>query len=212
MAIPKKQNRLVRTEQKQITRRKLIEATMEIIGSDGFSGVTMAKVAEQAGFSRGIGNFHFQSKEQLLLETLRACYFEFDAAWKKAIADAGPLPANQIASVIKTVLLPPIGDPKKTAIWLAFWGETSSRKTYLDICAVHDREWDDAVEDILAKMVDDDFNPHGMTLAAIAASLTAMMGGFWVESLLCADRYHAEDGIKSCMAFVKSYFPKFEMI
>jgi TetR/AcrR family transcriptional repressor of bet genes len=210
VAIRKKQNSLVRTEQKQITRQKLIEATMDIIGSDGFSGVKMAKVAEQAGFSRGIGNFHFQSKEQLLLETLRACYFEFDAAWKKAIADAGQLPANQITSVIKTVLLPPIGDPKKTAIWLAFWGETSSRKTYLDICAVHDREWDKAMEDILAKMVDDDFISHGMTLAAITRSLSAIMGGFWVDSLLSADTYRADDGISACLAFVKSFIPKFE--
>jgi hypothetical protein len=66
------------------------------------------------------------------------------------------------------------------------------------------------MEDILAQMVDDDFISHGMTLEAIAASLTAMMGGFWVESLLCADRYQAENGINACMAFVKSYFPKFE--
>ena len=43
---------------------------MEVIASEGLTGVTMAKVAEQAGLSRGIGNFHFQSKEQLLLETL----------------------------------------------------------------------------------------------------------------------------------------------
>ena len=38
---------MTRTEQKQQTRQKLIEATMAVIGSEGFSGVTMAKVAEK---------------------------------------------------------------------------------------------------------------------------------------------------------------------
>ena len=208
----KQTNTVTRVEQKQITRQKLIEATMEVIGREGFSGVTMAKVAERAGLSRGIGNFHFQSKEQLLLETLRANYFEFDAAWRKAIADAGPLPVDQITEVIKTILTPPIADPKKIAIWVAYWGEAPSRKTYLEICAAHDLEWDNALENILRKIVDKDFNSHNMSLAAIAQTLTAMMDGFWVESLIAADRYRAEDAIKACLAYLASFFPKFKAI
>ena len=170
----------------------------------------MAKVAEKANLSRGIGNFHFQSKEQLLLETLRTLYEEFDEGWKNAVVAAGPSPADQISAVIVTTLTPPIGDTGKVAIWLAYWGEAPSRKTYLDICEVHDHEWDNAVEEILRKMVDDRFNSHGMTLAAIAESLTAMMDGFWVESLIAADRYRAEDAIKACFAYLKSFFPGFE--
>ena len=210
MVVRKQKNNLSRIEQKQLTRQKLIEATMEVIATEGFSGVTMAKVAEGAGLSRGIGNFHFQSKEQLLLETLRANYFEFDAAWRKAIAEAGPSPVDQITAVIETILTPPIGDPKKVAIWLAYWGEAPSRKTYLDICAAHDREWDNAIENILQQMVDKGFNSHGMSMAAIAESLTAMMDGFWVESLIAADRYRAKDGIKACFAYLASFFHEFE--
>jgi TetR/AcrR family transcriptional repressor of bet genes len=212
MVTRNQKNSLTRVEQKQLTRQKLIEATMKVIAEQGFSGVTMAKVAERAGLSRGIGNFHFQSKEQLLLETLRANYFEFDAAWRKAIADAGPSPVDQITEVIKTILTPPIADPNKIAIWVAYWGEAPSRRTYLEICAAHDLEWDTALENILQKIVDKDFNSHNMSLAAIAQTLTAMMDGFWVESLIAADRYCAEDGIKACFAFLNSFFPKFKAI
>ena len=204
------QSGITRAEKKQQTRQKLIEATMEVIASEGFSGVTMAKVAERASLSRGIGNFHFQSKEQLLLETLRTLYSEFDEGWRNAVAEAGSSPFNQISAMITTTLTPPIGDTKKVAIWLAYWGEAPSRKTYLDICEVHDHEWDNAIEEILRKMVDDRFNSHGMTLAAIAESLTAMMDGFWVESLIAAGRYRAEDAIKACYAFLASFFPEFK--
>ncbi|CAB1081521.1 hypothetical protein D1AOALGA4SA_9171 [Olavius algarvensis Delta 1 endosymbiont] len=200
---------MTRVEQKRQTRQKLIEATMAVIASEGFSGVTMAKVAETAGLSRGIGNFHFQSKEQLLLETLRALYEEFDDGWRNAVAAAGPLPTDQLKDLIKTTLNPPIADFKKVAVWLAYWGEAPSRKQYLEICAAHDREWDAAVENIFKQMVDHNFNSRGMSLAKIAQSLTAMMDGFWVEYLIAGDRYTPEDAVMACFAYLASFFPEF---
>ena len=158
MASHSKTGLVTRAEQKQHTRQKLIEATMEVIASEGFSGVTMAKVAEKAGLSRGIGNFHFRSKEQLLLETLRRLYKEFDDGWRNAVADAGSSPVDQLKDLIKTTLNPPIADFKKVAVWLAYWGEAPSRKKYLEICAARDREWDAAVKNILRQLVDKKFN------------------------------------------------------
>jgi TetR/AcrR family transcriptional repressor of bet genes len=210
MAVNNKTSLITRAEQKQQTRQKLIEATMAVIASEGFSGVTMAKVAEKAGLSRGIGNFHFQSKEQLLLETLHTLYMEFEDGWRNAVADAGSSPVEQLKDLIKTTLNPPIAEYKKVAVWLAYWGEAPSRKKYLEICAARDCEWDAAVEDILRQLVDDEFNSHGMTLAKIAHSLTAMMDGFWVEYLIADGRYTPGDAVKACFAFLASFFPEFK--
>jgi TetR/AcrR family transcriptional repressor of bet genes len=210
MAVNNKTGIITRAKQKQQTRQKLIEATMAVIASEGFSGVTMAKVAEKAGLSRGIGNFHFQSKEQLLLETLHTLYMEFEDGWRNAVADAGSSPVEQLKDLIKTTLNPPIAEYKKVAVWLAYWGEAPSRKKYLEICAARDCEWDAAVEDILRQLVDDEFNSHGMTLAKIAHSLTAMMDGFWVEYLIADGRYTPDDAVKACFAFLASFFPEFK--
>ena len=210
MAVNNKTSLITRAEQKQQTRQKLIEATMAVIASEGFSGVTMAKVAEKAGLSRGIGNFHFQSKEQLLLETLHTLYMEFEDGWRNAVADAGSSPVEQLKDLIKTTLNPPIAEYKRVAVWLAYWGEAPSRKKYLEICAARDCEWDAAVEDILRQLVDDEFNSHGMTLAKIAHSLTAMMDGFWVEYLIADGRYTPGDAEKACFAFLASFFPEFK--
>lgn len=209
MAANSKTGFITRAEQKQQTRHRLLEATMEVIASEGLSGVTMAKVAEQTGLSRGIGNFHFQSKEQLLLETLRSTYQEFDKSWRYIVADDGRLPVEKLKAIVETTLMPPIANKKKLAVWLAFWGEAPSRKTYLEICAAHDLEWDTAVEDIIQKMVGDDFISHGMSLKKIAQSLTAMMDGFWVEYLIAGDRYTPRDAINACYAYLASFFPEF---
>jgi TetR/AcrR family transcriptional repressor of bet genes len=201
---------ITRAEQKLQTRQKLIEATMEVIASTGLSGVTMAKVAEQAGLSRGIGNFHFQSKEQLLLETLRTIYAEFDRSWRLIVADDSRQPAQKLKAVIERTLRPPIASKRKLAVWLAFWGEASSRKTYLEICATHDREWDAALEGIIRQMIGKGFDSHGMSPGKIAQSLTAMMDGMWVEFLIAGDRYTPDDAVKACFAFLASFFPKFD--
>jgi TetR/AcrR family transcriptional repressor of bet genes len=209
MAVNNKTGIITRAKQKQHTRQKLIEATMEVIASEGFSGVTMAKVAEKAGLSRGIGNFHFQSKEQLLLETLHTLYMEFEDGWRNAVANAGSSPVEQLRNLIKTTLTPPIADYKKVAVWLAYWGEAPSRKKYLEICAARDCEWDAAVKNILRQLVDEKFNSHGMTLGKIAQSLTAMMDGFWVEYLIADGRYTPDDAVKACFAFLASFSSEF---
>lgn len=210
MAANNKTGAGTRAEQKQQTRQRLLEATMEVIASQGLSGVTMAKVADQAGLSRGIGNFHFHSKEQLLLETLRTIYLEFDASWRQIVADDGRPPWEKLKSIVETTLKPPIARKKKLAVWLAFWGEASSRKTYLEICAAYDREWDAAIEAIMRKMAGDDFNHRGMSLGKIAQSLTAMMDGFWIEYLIAGERYTPRDAIRACYAYLASFFPEFE--
>ncbi|MEL0162594.1 MAG: TetR family transcriptional regulator, partial [Halieaceae bacterium] len=52
-------------------RQQLIGATIRCIAQHGLSAVTMQMVTREAGLSVGIANLHFQSKENLLRETLR---------------------------------------------------------------------------------------------------------------------------------------------
>ena len=49
-------------------RRLLIDATISAISEHGLSKVTLAKIAQIAGLTAGSVNFHFDSKELLLLE------------------------------------------------------------------------------------------------------------------------------------------------
>lgn len=111
-----------RSEQKLLTRQKLLDATIDIIATEGFAGVTMAKVAERTGLSRGIGNFHFHTKEQLMLEAFQMLYTEHEQAWRAIVDDDSRAPVQRLAHLVKTLLTPPLADHKKIAVWLAFWG------------------------------------------------------------------------------------------
>ena len=89
-----------RKASKETRRQQLIEATIDLLAKRGYSETTMADVADGAGLSRGIVNFHFESKEKLLVATLQYMADEYSQHWRaraaegrrrsgKAAADAG---------------------------------------------------------------------------------------------------------------------------
>lgn len=206
---PQKQP-MSRSEQKQITRRKLLNATIDIIAGEGLAGVTLAKVAERTGLSRGICNFHFETKEQLMLEALRMLYQEHEQAWREAMADHNESPAVRLRTLVETLLSPPIAEHKKLAVWMAFWGVTPHRQTYLEICANIDREYEAEVEGVIRQMSGGNESINGMSLKAIAVTLTSMIDGFWVNYLISPDCLAPKDAVNACMAFLSSFFPEFD--
>ena len=201
-----------RIERKKATRQKLIETTIDIIAKEGLSRVTLPKVAKNTGLSRGICNFHFRTKEQLLLETFQAVYQEHETAWKNALSDKEIPPVDRLSRFIRVLLIPPVADLKKVAIWLAYWGEAASRKTYLDLCSAMDREFEDAVVAVLRELPESAVAGYGMELQSIAVALTGMIDGFWVQYLIAPHRLSPENAVSACLAFLSSFFPQFREI
>ena len=62
---------MARKDIKDVRRAQLIEATIDSIAKYGFARTTLADVARQAKLSQGIVSFYFESKEELLIATLR---------------------------------------------------------------------------------------------------------------------------------------------
>lgn len=53
---------------------RILEAAERCIGQKGFQGATMQDIADEAGVSKALVHYHFQSKEQLLLEVQARAY------------------------------------------------------------------------------------------------------------------------------------------
>ncbi|MFK5953761.1 MAG: TetR family transcriptional regulator C-terminal domain-containing protein [Desulfobacterium sp.] len=198
---------LSRSAQKQITRQKLLDATVQIIAEEGIAGMTLAKVAQRTGLSRGICNFHFKTKKLLLLEAFRMLYAEHESAWRTILSDSGKSPEARLQALIRTLLTPPIADHTKLAVWLAFWGVPPHRRTYLEICEKLDREYETEVENLLRKMANGKKTINGMSLKAIAVTLTSMVDGFWVNYLISPGCLPQEDAVNACLNFLSSFYP-----
>lgn len=53
-------------DRSRATRRRLLEAAIDCLASVGWSGTTVAVVAERAGVSRGAAQHHFRTREELV--------------------------------------------------------------------------------------------------------------------------------------------------
>lgn len=55
-----------RQDRSRATRRRLLEAAIDCLASEGWAGTTVAVVAERAGVSRGAAQHHFRTREELV--------------------------------------------------------------------------------------------------------------------------------------------------
>lgn len=201
-----------RAEQKRLTRQKLLNAAIDIIAEDGFAGVTMAKVSTKAGLSRGLCSFHFETKEQLMLESIRLVYQQNELAWRKAIEQPELSPENRLRSLINVQLSPPVSDPRTLSVLVSLWGVAPHRKTYLELFTESDLAYEAAIETVLRELADGQETVNGMSLKAIAVMLTALIDGAHVQILVAPGRLNMEEGIQGCLSYLSSFFPCFSKI
>ncbi len=200
---------VTRAEQKKATRKKLIETTLDIIAEGGLAKVTLPKVAERAGLSRGISNFHFVSKDNLLFETLKTVHSELDGVWRQYLVDSDLSPTDQLKGFLGAVFSPPVADLKKISVWLSYWGETAYRRTYLESFTTKDREYEAAVETVMVRLAGTHAPIGGMPIRAIAVALTAIIDGCWLQFLIAPGRLFADEAVNACYAYLSGFFPEF---
>lgn len=195
-----------RKASKETRRHQLIEATIDSLAKRGYSETTMADVADGAGLSRGIVNFHFESKEKLLVATLQYMADEYAAHWRGALQKAGDDPARQLGVLVAADFDRAICNRRKLAAWCAFWGEAKSRPTYQALCGARDQAYQDVFVDLCGKLRDDggyDIDPQGTALV-----LSAMLEGLWLRLMMGTEDLTREGAHEAAVGFLASVFPK----
>lgn len=90
-----------------IRRAEAINAALECICEFGIDSLTLDKVADKAGFSKGIAAYYFKTKNELIAESMRA----FLSAYRQKIAASlspDMRPQQRISTVVE-VSLPLLG-------------------------------------------------------------------------------------------------------
>jgi TetR/AcrR family transcriptional repressor of bet genes len=196
-----------RTASKETRQLQLIKATIRSIAKYGLSMTTMSTVSKEAKLSQGIINLHFQSKDRLLVETLRYVADEYKAVWEKAILDSGDSPAEKIAALIGVDFEKSVCKRNKLAVWFAFWGETRSRPIYRNICRKRDREYLQVMIDYCDALIKEG-GYKGQDAQAVANALLAMTEGLWLDLLMSPDYTTPEQACEVCMHYLRTVFPR----
>ena len=196
-----------RTATRETRRQQLIDATMKCIARKGMGSITLGDVAKEAGLSQGIVNLHFESKENLLNETLRYIADDYKNQFNRVLDRSGPDAANKLPALMELDLRPSILNRRKLAVWFAFWGEVKSRPRYREVCEKSDEYYDD----VLNKLCEDIITSGGyknVSAAAVATVLTSVTNGMWLSYLISPKRFDRQNATNAVDEYLHSVFPK----
>lgn len=197
---------LPRTKSRDARRTQLIEATIEALAERGFSRTTVTDVAARAGISHGLVLFHFQSKENLLAETLDFLADEYRINWQSALATAGDAPERRVLALIKADFNDAICTPARLSAWCAFWGESQSRPLYLARCGANDALYNATLVDLCAAMNTAYGYFHDPQQAA--RLIRIMTDGFWLDMMTTDASYPASEALETVLMGIRALYPR----
>lgn len=196
-----------RTATREARRRQLIDATIESIAKRGLTNTTLAEVTKGAKLSHGIVNFHFQSKELLLIETFRFLSVEYSANWRAALEKAGSTAKERLAAMVDADFDPAVCNPAKVAAWFAFLGDTKYRPAYLDLLVKDDQKRLKEFERS-CRSIDREGEYGHEDPSMIAKSLESLIDGLWLNILINPRSFRRRDARGICRGFLGVVFPR----
>ncbi len=195
-----------RKASRQIRRQQLIEATITVLAQKGQTGLKLQDVAEAAGLSYGLVNFHFETKEKLLIETLRFMAAEYRENWLQALAGAGDAAARQLDALIQADFNDKIYTPSRLMAWCTFWGEAQSRPYYQQECGATDLEQIRVMEGICARLIAE--SGSALKPVRVARVIRVTMEGLWLDLITTGVPYPRAECLRTVYTCAMAFFPK----
>jgi AcrR family transcriptional regulator/ribosomal protein S18 acetylase RimI-like enzyme len=196
-------NQAIATQRKRL----LIDATMSAISQHGLTQLTLAKIAKEAGLSAGSVNFHFSSKEALLLETLAFLTDEYQISIDQSLRNAGNTPQQQLLALMEASMGETVTEPRKMAVWFSFTAEARRREDYQRICGAQDQKILSIYQQLCADIIRQNPNAGHMNSAAMANAIQGLVDDTWHEMLYAGDDYNRNDARNMYRSFLASVFP-----
>ena len=198
MTIPSTKNRRAEPDER---REMLVAATLRCLVRDGHAGISVRRIATEAGVSVGLLNHHFGSIDALIADTYQKIASELTTALLQEVEQAGT-PAEKMDALLTGSFSPRVMDPQLLGAWVVFWSlirhsehvsqsHVKTYGTYIDLLC-----------QLLDGMADSEgFKIHDTRLAAIG--LSAMLDGLWLEWCLNPETFSAANGLHICRCWIK---------
>lgn len=209
--LPPGPQKATRAEAKAERRQQLINATIDCIAKFGLTGTTMGKVTEIAGVSMGLANFHFESKDRLLLATMKHLAEEERATWRTQLpaldAKGSRSHRDVLQSIIEARFHPTVCNRRKLAVWYAFYGDAEGRVVYRKIMGDMDDERLEAQMAIVTAMVAE-AGYAGIDPYETVMGIEAFIDGLWLNMLVYPNEFRREMCRARAMQMIAALFPQ----
>lgn len=179
-------------------RVQLLEANMESIAKRGLAETTITHISQAAGMSRGIINFYFDSKETMMIETLRHILEEQARVWNDALErHTGEDPAKQLKAIINSLFATGSCGKRVLTVWAAFIAHAVTHTSYRTELEHQTNALKGSMGRIWKQI-----NPRDDE-AMFSNHIYALVRGFWIELMLGESTRSREDMAAEVWAFVE---------
>jgi AcrR family transcriptional regulator len=166
--------------QRAPARRRILDAAVRRIASEGIDGVRIARIAMDAGVSAALVHYHFESRDALLVEALEHSY---EIAGDTRVPDPDDAPASvRLAAIIDNSLPTPPGLRDDFLLWVELWLRASRQPELSEIAAaLYGRLHEWAASCIQDGIDAGEFN--AVDVRRTADHLLALLDGYGVRAL-----------------------------
>jgi len=195
-----------RDAKKALSRRAIIEATINCIVAHGIAGVTISRICSESGVARGMVNAHFGSKDNLLLEVLKSIAADYQAALDSALAGKEGDPADALRVEIETETALWLRSHVEACAWFAFRAAALSNQEYLACCGSREAALFGVPMRLCRDLIDQG-GYRNLDPEAVAQGLTAILEGYWFDWVTYPDSFDVDAARAGCLRYLRGCFP-----
>ncbi|MGB0847695.1 MAG: TetR/AcrR family transcriptional regulator [Thiolinea sp.] len=187
-------------------RNLLLEATTDIIATEGIAAASVTRICEQAGLSRGMVHLHFANKESLLLEVARVMNARYFSAIEEFLQGSGHSPQEKIEAVVQADLSEVLLNHKSVNIWYAFRGEARSNNGFMKYTDTRDAALRDQLFSAFLVLSAKD-NQAIMLARDTTHGTIALLEGMWTDFFLHNDQFNRDTAQRIVFRFLAALYP-----
>ena len=168
-------------EAPEVRRRLLIEAATRCLEKGGIKAFTVERIRREAGVSRGLINYYFDSLDDLLVTVYQSALNQSMYQLTERV-DGMPesaLATDRLGALVEACFRPGNFDRYTFPVWLALWGEIAKNTKLRDLR----RRYFDSYRRRLAAEIAGVAESRKLTLdaSALARNFMALFDGLWLE-------------------------------
>jgi len=123
-----------------LRRAAIVRATIRCLARDGYSGLTMKKVAREAEVSQGILHYYFADKRAILVAALESVMADLERRVAAAQSRSGKDARARLQALVEACLRLAVEERAFWIVFVEFWGEMMHDRRLREInAALYDR-------------------------------------------------------------------------
>ena len=182
-------------------REALVEAAIESLKQHGHEGLSVRRIAAEAGVSIGLINHHFPNKDTLVAESYRTFSRRLAETFEAAVDAAGDDPQVRLRAYFNAFFSRPNLDPQVLTAWVVYW---SLVQVSPEMRTVH-KEETGGYGEVLGRLLSDLARERKRAPADLdltVTGLTALLDGLWLKWCLDPGSYRPKDAAALCEQWV----------